>query len=497
MTATAQAVPGEVMSLTERELMRRMIIRLMPIVTFIYLIAIIDRSNIGFAKLQMAQDLHMSEAVYGFGASLFFIGYLVFEIPSTLAVHHFGARGWLARIMLSWGIVTILLAFAYSTTTFYILRLLLGIAEAGCYPGLIYFITLWFPARYRVGVVGVLTLGSAFGNMLGSLLGGLLLDLNGTLGLAGWQWVFLATGAPAVIMCFLILLFLPSTPEQARFLSAQEKGWLMAQIKREQSAPRGHGSFWSVIADPRVLFFSLIYALILCALYGVIYWIPTVVKGFGVTGAQNGLLSAVPRGIAAAALMIIPRRLKHESETLLAMGIMALTGLLAFLASTLVGENWMRFLGMANREPMHIAAAAVLLVAAVAPLFGRAGCNRHRSHQHARQSRRLHCAEHDALRGASHRQRRGRHAGSRRLRRRGRPVGCGHAPCRRWRACQDLTSRRRAVAALACAGQHCVCLSPGSCVCCTNGRSRMRPLTPRAKGYAPCASTRSTMLGCF
>jgi len=351
MTATAQAVPGEVMSLTERELMRRMIIRLMPIVTFIYLIAIIDRSNIGFAKLQMAQDLHMSEAVYGFGASLFFIGYLVFEIPSTLAVHHFGARGWLARIMLSWGIVTILLAFAYSTTTFYILRLLLGIAEAGCYPGLIYFITLWFPARYRVGVVGVLTLGSAFGNMLGSLLGGLLLDLNGTLGLAGWQWVFLATGAPAVIMCFLILLFLPSTPEQARFLSAQEKGWLMAQIKREQSAPRGHGSFWSVIADPRVLFFSLIYALILCALYGVIYWIPTVVKGFGVTGAQNGLLSAVPWAIAAVALMIIPRRLKQESETLLAMGIMALTGLLAFLASTLVGENWMRFLGMAIGSP--------------------------------------------------------------------------------------------------------------------------------------------------
>ena len=121
----------------ERQLMRRVTLRLMPLVTLIYLIAIIDRSNVGFAKLQMVQDLHMSEAVYGFGASLFFIGYLVFEIPSTLAVHRFGARGWLARIMLSWGIVTILLAFAYSTTSFYVLRLLLGIAEAGAYPGLI------------------------------------------------------------------------------------------------------------------------------------------------------------------------------------------------------------------------------------------------------------------------------------------------------------------------------------------------------------------------
>ena len=335
----------------EQQLMRRVIIRLMPIVTIIYLIAIIDRSNIGFAKLQMTQDLHMSEAVYGFGASLFFIGYLVFEIPSTLAVYRFGARGWLARIMLSWGIVTILLAFAFSTTTFYILRLLLGIAEAGCYPGLIYFISLWFPQSYRVAVVGVLTLGSAFGNMLGSLLGGLLLDLNGALGFAGWQWVFLATGVPAVIMSVLILFLLPSTPKEARFLSDLEKSWLSAEVQRGQSAPRAHGMFWSVIGDMRVLFFSLIYALILCALYGVIYWIPTVVKGFGVTGTQNGLLSAAPWAIAAMALMIIPRRLEHEPETLIAMGIMGLIGLLAFLASTLVGENWMRFVGMAIGTP--------------------------------------------------------------------------------------------------------------------------------------------------
>jgi MFS family permease len=213
MTTTEALIQDAVPSVAEQQLMRRIIIRLMPIVTIIYLIAIIDRSNIGFAKLQMMQDLHMSEAIYGLGASLFFIGYLVFEIPSTLAVHRFGARGWLARIMFSWGIVTILLAFAYSTTSFYILRLLLGIAEAGCYPGLIYFIGLWFPQSYRVAVVGVLTLGSAFGNMLGSLLGGLLLDLNGALGFAGWQWVFLATGVPAVIMSVLILLLLPSTPK--------------------------------------------------------------------------------------------------------------------------------------------------------------------------------------------------------------------------------------------------------------------------------------------
>jgi MFS family permease len=349
--ASPAALQDAAPAIGDQQLMRRVILRLMPIVTIIYLIAIIDRSNIGFAKLQMAQDLHMSEAVYGFGASLFFIGYLVFEIPSTLAVHRFGARGWLARIMLSWGIVTILLAFVYSTTTFYTLRLLLGIAEAGCYPGLIYFITLWFPVSYRVGVVGVLTLGSAFGNMLGSLLGGALLDLHGTLGFAGWQWVFLATGVPAVIMSALILLLLPSTPDQAGFLSAQEKGWLIAAVAREQSPSHARGIFWSVIRDLRVLFFSLVYALILCALYGVIYWLPTVVKGFGVSGTVNGLLSALPWAIAAVALMIIPPRLKQEPHTLVAMGVLALIGLFAFVASTLVGANWMRFVGMAIGIP--------------------------------------------------------------------------------------------------------------------------------------------------
>jgi sugar phosphate permease len=144
----------------ERKLMRRLILRIMPIVTIIYLIAIIERANIGFAKLQMVQDLHMSEAAYGLGASLFFIGYLLFEIPSTLAVHRFGARVSLARIMLSSGILTVLLAFAYSTTSFYVLRVLLGIAQAGSYAGLIYFITLWFPPSDRVRVVGTSTFSS-------------------------------------------------------------------------------------------------------------------------------------------------------------------------------------------------------------------------------------------------------------------------------------------------------------------------------------------------
>lgn len=433
MTATAEAVRGEVTSLTERALMRRVIVRLMPIVTFIYLIAIIDRANIGFVKLQMAQDLHMSEAIYGLGASLFFIGYLVFEIPSTLAVHHFGARGWLARIMLSWGIVTILLAFAYSATSFYVLRLLLGIAEAGCYPGLIYFITLWFPPSYRVGAVGVLTLGSAFGNMLGSLLGGFLLDLNGTLGFAGWQWVFLATGVPAVIMSFLILLFLPSTPEQGRFLSAPEK---KLACRRNPARTGGAARTRSLLVrdrrSPRAVLLRDLCADPVRALrrdlldpHG----------GEGVRGHRNAKRAALIAAVGGRCFGADDHSAPPEAGVRGAArdgrpGPDRATRLFGKHAG---GRELDALCRHGDRHPMHIAAAALLLVAALAALRRRASRNRHRRHQHARQSRRVRCAEPDALCRAGDRKRGGRHAGSCRMHCSRWPLGCGDAPCQRGR----------------------------------------------------------------
>ncbi len=204
----------------ERQIIERIIWRIMPLVVLMYLAAIIDRANVGFAKLQMVGDLKMSEAAFGHGSSLFFVGYLLFEIPSTLAVHKFGARIWFARIMMSWGVATVLLAFAFDGVNFAILRILLGIAEAGLYPGAIYYLTLWFPQQYQTRVVGFLTLGSAFGNMFGSLMGGPLLDLNGLFGLAGWQWVFLVTGLPPIVLTGIVLWFLPNRPADATFLSA-------------------------------------------------------------------------------------------------------------------------------------------------------------------------------------------------------------------------------------------------------------------------------------
>ncbi|MDC7789527.1 MFS transporter [Rhodoplanes sp. TEM] len=335
----------------QQEVMRRVMWRVMPLVMLAYLTAVIDRANVGFAKLQMIRDLGISEQAFGLAASLFFIGYLVFEIPSTLAVHRFGARKWISRILLSWGVVTVWMAWTTSETMFTVLRFMLGVAEAGAYPGIIFFTTLWFPQAYRVRVMGIVTLGSAFGNMFGSLLSGPLLDLDGSLGLAGWQWVFIVTGMPAVIMGLVIFFTLPDSPAEATFLSPSEKSWLADSIQRDGAAKHDHGGIWQVLWDPRVLFLSGVYTLILTSLYGVIYWLPTVVKAFGATGTQNGLLSAVPWAVTVGMLVVLPGRLKQHRTVLVGMATLSLVGVAAFFASTVVPANWMRFVALTIGTP--------------------------------------------------------------------------------------------------------------------------------------------------
>ncbi len=332
-------------------LMRRVLWRIMPLVTLIYLVAIIDRSNIGFAKLQMLQQIGLTEAAYGLGASLFFIGYLFFEVPSALAVHRFGARIWLARILATWGLCTILLAFTTNGTVFYVLRFLLGVAEAGAYPGLIFYMTLWFPQSYRVRVLGYLTLGSAIGNMFSSLMGGALLDLDGLAGLAGWQWVFIATGVPAIIMTGVTLWALPRNPATANFLSAPDRARLEAAVAQDRQDVAVRGSPWRMLWDRDVLLYSGLYILILTSLYGVIYWLPTVVRGFGVTGTQNGLLNSLPWAIAAVMLLWLPGRLKRHESVLVTTSLISLVGVIAFASSTMLPVTWMRYVALAVGTP--------------------------------------------------------------------------------------------------------------------------------------------------
>ena len=326
--------------------------RLMPLLALLLLVAFIDRQNVGFAKLTMLTDTGMSEAAYGLGASLFFIGYLIFEIPSTLALHRYGARVWIGRIIFTWGLATLLLGFTTNAKMFYSLRFLLGAAEAGFYPGVLYYLTLWFPRIHRVRMLGILTLGSALGNMLGAALSGPLLDLNGALGLAGWQWVFIGTGVPAVLLTGVVFAYLPSSPREAKFLNAEEKAAIANALAREAGDARPvQDRPWACLADPKVYGFAVIYMFLAIAHYGATYWMPTVVKGFGVTATVNGLLNMVPWALAAAMLLLVPRRLRGDAAIFKGVSVIGLIGGLAFLSCVLLQDNRLRFLALCAGAP--------------------------------------------------------------------------------------------------------------------------------------------------
>lgn len=319
----------------------------MPIIIGLYLCAIIDRSNIGFAKLQMLGALHLSEIGFALGSSFFFFSYVLVEIPSALAAYRFGARLWFARIAFTWGLVTVLIAFSNSGYTFYTLRFLLGAAEGGLYPSIIFYLTLWFPERHRARAIGLLTLGSAFGNMLSSLIAGSLLDLHGMANLSGWQWVFIATGIPPILLSVVVLKFLPSVPAEASFLSSNEKTWLAAS----KTEPEYHGNPLVALFDLKVLWLAFINTLINISLFGVIYWLPTVIHGFGVSGTENGLLNSVAWALAAILLCTLPPRLQTESAIDRAAAIISFVGVCAFAAATMLPSNVLRFAAMAIGTP--------------------------------------------------------------------------------------------------------------------------------------------------
>jgi MFS family permease len=332
-------------------LMRRIMWRIMPLMVAFMMLSVIDRSNVSYAKLQMVSGLGMSETTYGLASSLFFIGSLAFEVPSALAAHRFGARFWFGRILLTWGLLTVLLGFTFSGSLFAAARFLIGAAEAGAYPGIIYYLTLWFPKRYRVQALALMTIGSPLGNMFGSLFGGLLLNLDGVLGLAGWQWVFIATGLPAVLLFVLIVRFLPNGPQDARFITDRERTWLAGELARAEISKELHSNPLRVLIDWRVWAFSLVYSMITLALYCVIYWLPTVVKGFGATSTQNGLLNSLPWAMVALMLLWIPRHLREHRSVLVGMALIALCGAGAFLLSTVLPENWMRYVAFVLGTP--------------------------------------------------------------------------------------------------------------------------------------------------
>ena len=318
--------------------------RLMPFLGLLYLIAYIDRQNVGYAKLQMVGDLGISETAYGLGASLFFIGYFLFEVPSNVILAKVGARRWLARIIFTWGLVTLALAFTQNATMFYILRFLLGVAEAGFFPGVLFTLTLWFPQQFRGRMIGLFMAWSAVANAVGSTVGGALLDLDGMLGLKGWEWVFIATGIPAVIMGVVTYFFLPENPEKATFLDDSEKTWLRDVLARENAEGKSqHANPFAALLDGRVLLLAVFYVAFPLAAYGLSYWLPTVVQGFGVSNTVNGLLNIIPWVCVAAALWWVPRNAARTGDQTWHIVIPALIAAACLALSVVVPGNALKF----------------------------------------------------------------------------------------------------------------------------------------------------------
>jgi ACS family tartrate transporter-like MFS transporter len=298
----------------QRAVLRKVGWRLLPFLFLLYVVNILDRGNVSFARLHMLEDMGLSdrsvqEAVYGFGAGLFYVGYFVFEIPSNLILRRVGARRWLGRILITWGLVTAATLLVSAPVWFYLLRILLGLAEAGFFPGMILYLTYWFPAHERARVVGLLMAGSPLTGVLqGPLAGAILQYLNGWGGLAGWQWLFLLEGAPAVLLGFVTLRYLTDRPAQAGWLAPAERDWLAAHVGlEEQERERRHGlTLLGALVHRRVWLLTALYFTIAVGANAFGFYLPTLLKDRfpGRGDFEIGLLSAIPNVCAALAMVL-------------------------------------------------------------------------------------------------------------------------------------------------------------------------------------------------
>src|SRR5262245_39726981 len=290
----------------EKRVMRKVTFRIVPFIMLLYFIAYIDRVNIGFAALTMNKDLGFSPAVFGFGAGIFFWGYFLFEVPSNIILDKVGARLWIARVMITWGLVSAAMAFVWDATSFYALRFLLGAAEAGFFPGIILYLSYWFPAHRRAAITSLFMAAVPISVVLGSPVSGALLELDGLVGLKGWQWLFILEALPAVILGIVVFFYMTDKPEGAKWLAADERAWLVETMNAERAgkAATAHHSIWSGLADIRVLTLALVYFGTSAGLYTLGIWAPQIIKSFGLTNMQVGFLNAVPPTVAVVAMYL-------------------------------------------------------------------------------------------------------------------------------------------------------------------------------------------------
>lgn len=317
---------------------RKIARRLIPIMILLYFVSFLDRVNVGFAALTMNQSIGIDAAQYGFAAGIFFLGYFLFEVPSNLILARVGARLWIARIMITWGLISAAMATVDSAQSFYVLRFLLGVAEAGFFPGMILYLTYWFPAavraRYTAGFMIAVPLSSA----LGGPVSGWLLGWHGLAGLHGWQWLFIVEGLPAVVLGFVVLFVLDDSPKDARWLSPTEKSWLAGVLDAERQASAGEARFslLQALSHPRVLSLALLYFGLVVGLYGIGMWMPQIIKNFGLSNLQVGFVSMIPYTVAAVTMLMAGRSSDVRGERVWHVAVPALVGALGFAASALL-----------------------------------------------------------------------------------------------------------------------------------------------------------------
>ena len=335
MAAGEYGAAGEALA---QRTVRKLAWRLLPFMGVLYFVAFLDRVNVGFAALTMNADLGLSARVYGFGAGIFFLGYVLFEVPSNLMLHRFGARRWIARIMISWGLLSAAMVLTTGPLTFYVLRFLLGVAEAGFFPGMILYLTYWFPAAVRARITGAFMIAIPVSSVIGAPLSTALLDLD-ALDLRGWQWLFILEGLPAVLLGFVVLARLDDRPDRAAWLTADEKAWIRNVLAGEAAVARRDVGVRGALLDARVWTLGVIYFGLVIGLYGLGFWLPQIVAELGgLSHLQVGLLTALPAAIAAVAMYLWGRHSDVTQERVWHVAWPALIGSAGLAASAYLVE---------------------------------------------------------------------------------------------------------------------------------------------------------------
>lgn len=319
--------------------------RLIPFLALLFVVNYVDRTNVGFAALTMNRDLGFSPTVYGFGAGVFFLSYVLFQVPANLILQRIGARRWVFCIMAVWGLISASNALVQGPVSFYVLRFLLGVAEAGFFPGMLLYLTYWFPQAYLARYIAGFNSAMALSFVVGGPLASLILEMDGIAGLHGWQWLFLGEGVPAFLLAFAVLKFLPNKPQDAPWLSREEKQTVAAHLAAEDSA--GQRTFWQALRDPRVFAFGLALCGILIGYYGVGLWLPQIVQGMGFSNRATGFVVAFPYVISAGTMILWARSSDRKGERIWHIALAILLAAVGFAGASLAQSNLLVLVALA------------------------------------------------------------------------------------------------------------------------------------------------------